>query len=126
VRAYRTVSVVLIAFLVTGCSSTRQVPREEFEAVSHEPLRVHHVTMTDGSDYSVTRFSVTDSTFVIEELGKTDERYAYAVMPIVRRLDSVAALETKDARGEAWVVLVVVGLVFIAVTAGSDWFSGLE
>lgn len=117
--AGRPIAIVLIALLVTGCASTKQVPREEFEAMSHKPLHTHRVTMADGTTYSVMRFSVTDSTFVIEELGKTDERYQQAELPIILPLGDVATLAARDARGEAWGFWVILGLLFIATTAGA-------
>jgi hypothetical protein len=113
----RHLALILTAFLVTGCSGTKQVPREEFEAVSRQPLSFHQIFMADGSSYKFRKFSVTDSTLVIRELSKSDERYGKADLPIILPLADVESMETKDARET--------GFLFFATTALLVFIAGM-
>ena len=115
----RPIACVLTALLLTGCSSTKQVPSEEFKAASQLPNRIYDVRTKDGSLYVARHYSVSDSTLVITELHKKDERYTSATMPIVLQLDDVASIQMRDQR-EAGQVLVlmafaVVGIALVAL-----------
>lgn len=110
----RPIVCIVTAFLLTGCSSTKQVPREEFEAVSQLPNRIYDVRTNDGSLYVARHYSVSDSTLVINELHKKDERHGQAVLPIVLQLDEVTSVEMRDQR-EAGQVVVLTVLVLLGI-----------
>jgi hypothetical protein len=73
--------------------------------------------MADGSSYKFRKFSVTDSTLVIRELSKSDERYGKADLPIILPLADVESMETKDARET--------GFLFFATTALLVFIAGM-
>ena len=112
--------VVLIAFLVTGCTTTREIPREEFEAASKQPFSMEVVTTNDGAEYRVRSFSVTDTTFVIRELTKKDERYGTAEMPIILPLADVSTVQGIDSRPGAFLIVVPLGILVLFFATMDD------
>ena len=120
---------ILVALLVTGCSGAKQVPREAFEAESRKPMRLRHVHLVDGSAWAVAKFTVTDSTLIIQELNRVDERYEHAVVPIVLSLEDVESVESKDLRGPAFFILVglavTVSAIAVMVSLG-NFFGNLD
>ena len=118
-KAKRIVAALMIVTMLAACSTTKQLPREEYEAASKQPISMHVVSTNDGQVYRVRSFSVTDSTFVIKELTNKDERYDTAAMPIVLPLADVTAVETTDARPGAFLVMVPLFLLMISAVAVS-------
>ncbi len=112
----RLICVVLIAGMTTGCSKAVEIPRDQFEAAAGEESARYRVEMTDGSQYTVERFSLTDSTVVIEELGPSDERYKRAVLPIVLPLGDLEAIARYEFdKDRSFFALVGAGVVALAI-----------
>lgn len=59
----------------------------------HDRKARHHVSMLDGTRYSVRQFTVTDSTLVIDDLSPTDIRKDDVKEPIILPRDSIASVE---------------------------------
>ena len=88
--------VVLIA-AAAGCSKTVDVAMSDLESV-HDRKARHHVSMLDGSRYSVRQFTVTDSTLVIDDLSPTDIRKGAVTEPIVLPRDRIALVQRLEGR----------------------------
>ena len=113
---------VVVAFLVTGCASTRPIPRTMFASASNQPNQLFSIRMVDGTHYAAWRYSVTDTTLAIEALSEKDERYQTAVLPIIVPLDHVQSIETgagwSDKKGLVIIcggVLIVAAVLFLAL-----------
>lgn len=122
----RSLTVILVVTLiVAGCTKAVDVPREQFEATSHAPTGLHTIRTTDGSVYTVLRFSVTDSTLVIQSLDQSDGRYKKVALPIVLLLGDVESMETRDWRDRMFFVLVGLGVV-VFIVVGIASFGPLD
>lgn len=98
---------------LVGCSRTVDVPMNDLESV-HDRKARHHVSMWDGSQYSVRQFTVTDSTLVIDDLSPSDTRKGAVNEPIVLPRDSIASVERLEGKPHVILgsfVLVMVGLI---------------
>ena len=114
----RGLSFVLIAFLMTGCSKAVVIPPGEIESASREEHGNYRIQMADDSYYLVRRFTVTDSTVVIEKLNGADSRYRSTIVPIVvarSDVQSISKLETRH--GASFAVVATVGVLVILIVA---------
>lgn len=111
----RAIALVLTALMSTGCSKAIEIPRDQFEAASRDDSMRHRIELVDGTRYAVVRFSVTDSTLVIEELHRTDERRKKTALPLtipiadVKSIDAIDIHEGRTFLLAATIVTVVVG-----------------
>lgn len=85
----------------------------------------HRIELVDGTHYAVERFSVTDSTVVIEELHRIDERRKRTELPLqvpIADVKSISAIDIHEGRTfllAATIVTVVVGgLLWIGASVG--------
>ena len=120
----RSIALILIVFMAAGCSKPVEIPRDQFEAATREEHARHRIQMVDGSYYTVQRFSLTDSTVVVEKLNPTDPMYKRTALPIVVPLGDVESISKyeldKDKSFFALVGAGAVALVFIFIaTFGS-------
>ena len=88
---------MIVVLALVGCSRAVEIPANNLESV-RDPKQRHHVVMKDGSLYSVRRFTVTDSTLVLDDLSPTDVRKGVAAEPIVVPRDSVASVAKIEGR----------------------------
>lgn len=80
----------------------------------HDRKARHHVSMLDGTRYSVRQFTVTDSTLVIDDLSPTDIRKGDVKEPIILPRDSISSVERLEGKPHVILgsfVLVMVGLI---------------
>ena len=95
-RAYPLLALLALAALVAACTTSKQVPREEFEAASKQTLSMYIVSTSDNQVYRVKSYTVVDSVFIIKRLTSEDTRFATAQMPIAMPLADVTSVEVKD------------------------------
>jgi hypothetical protein len=94
------VTAIMIAILiVSGCSKAVVIPREEVAAETYRQPGTYRIRLEGWNEYNARRFAVTDSTVIIEELLKSDDRYKLMKhdMPIVipiGEVTSIARMET--------------------------------
>lgn len=79
------IALVLVASLLTGCSKSVVVPREDLTKDEYRKDGDYRIKLHGWNEYHARRFSITDSTVVIEELKQSDDRYELKKydMPIV-------------------------------------------
>lgn len=82
---------VLVALLLVGCSRAVEIPRDQLEAQESSKVGSYKVRLHGWNEYNVRRFSMTDSTVVIEELLVHDDHYRLMKdrMPIIVPLNEV-------------------------------------
>lgn len=82
---------IMAALLITGCSRAVEIPRQQVGAEEYRRVGSYKVRLHGWNEYNVRRFSMTDSTVVIEELLATDDHYKLKKhdMPIVVPLEDV-------------------------------------
>jgi hypothetical protein len=84
---------------MTSCSRTMEVPREQFEAAASEKGVAHCITTGGGEEYLVTRFSVVDTTLIIEQLRPDDTRHHEVALPItlpINDVETIARIESRS------------------------------
>lgn len=117
-----------MAMIVSGCGGYVEIPREKFEAASHEEA-IHRVLERSGEEYLVNHFTLTDTTLVIMSLAPNDRRYHRVVRPIELPLDDITSIQRVENGPPAWTIIAVgvvgVGLFIAAVAwlSGGDAFS---
>lgn len=116
-------TLLLIAFMATGCSKAVEIPRDQFEPPASEGKGVHRICMVDKSSYEARAFSMTDSTIVIETLNPTDSRYKRVELPIVLPLSEVESISKYELdRGRSFFLLAGSFIVIMfVITLGSDF-----
>lgn len=97
----RGLSLILIALLMTGCSKAVEIPREDITKPEYREPGVYRIRLHGIDEYIAERFSVTDSTIVIEQLSKSDERYRVEreTLPVtvpIENVESVSRLEVNE------------------------------
>jgi hypothetical protein len=89
----------MIVCMLSGCSKAVVIPREQVGSEEYRKTGSYRIRLQGWNEYYAKRFSVTDSTVVIEELLKSDDRYKLLKhdMPIViplREVVSVSEMKT--------------------------------
>src|SRR5262245_4437731 len=126
---YRAVALLLIACMMTGCSGAVEIPRNEIDDPKYREPGNYRIRVKGWEEYLVKRFSVTDSTVVIEELSPGDERFRMGreKLPFVIASDQVVSISKVkiNTMGTAMIVLAV-GLFagFIVWLTTTDWDIG--
>lgn len=112
----RAIGLLLIAFMVTGCSTAVEVPREQIESGTRRDDGIYRIRTVDKAKYDARVFSLTDSTLVIEKLNATDARYKKAELPIVLVRDDVVSISKYElARGRSFFALSGAFLLIMAI-----------
>ena len=114
----RATAVVLVVLMATGCTKAVEVPRSDIDnAKYHEPGK-YRVRLKNEHEYIARRFSVSDSTLVIEELGGDGELYGQGQPALPMRIplsdvESIAQLKVDKGRilGTTIATAVLVALV---------------
>jgi hypothetical protein len=109
----RATALVLVVLTMASCSRAVEVPRDQFEAAAGEE-NAHRIQLADGSHFMAQRFAVTDSTIVIEELHRTDERRKKVTLPIVVPINDIRSIETIDFL-EGRTILVAASVITVVV-----------
>jgi hypothetical protein len=106
---------------LTDVSGAVDVPREQFEAASHDASASHVIRVKNGTEYVATQFSFTDSTLVVAALSPSDYLYKSRRVPIiVPREDIVSIAPVKSSK----IVPVVVVLSAAALVIGLGYWLG--
>jgi hypothetical protein len=114
----RSIALILIVFMAAGCSKPVEIPHDQFESAAREEHARHRIQKIDGSHYTVERFSLTDSTVVIEKLNRTDARYKRTALPIVVPLSDVESISKYELdKDRSFFALVGAGAVALLVIA---------
>ncbi len=81
----------LVVLLIIGCSNAQEIPRQKLDAEEYRKPGSYRIKLRGWNEYNARRFSMTDSTVVIEELLTTDDHYKVKrhEMPIVVPLNEV-------------------------------------
>jgi len=117
----RAVCVALIALMATGCTKAVEIPRADIDDAKYREPGSYRIRLHGRQEYLVRRFSVTDSTVVVEELMPGDERFRTGrewlpTSILWGEVESISRTETN------WLLTVVAltPIVFVAVVIG--WF----
>ncbi|HEX6941529.1 MAG TPA: hypothetical protein VF128_01310 [Gemmatimonadaceae bacterium] len=96
---------------MSGCSKAVLIPRENIQREEYREPGSYRIRLKGWNEYYARRFSVTDSTIVIEELLKSDDRYKLMKhdMPIVVPLDHVEYVGVMKTVVPATTVLLLAG-----------------
>ena len=109
----RMISLVVAALLFSSCSKAVKIPHDQLGAEEYRKPGSYRVKLHGWNEYNVRRFSMTDSTVVIEELLESDDRYKLKKhdMPIVVPMKDVEYItEAKNNPAVTTGVIVGVGL----------------
>jgi hypothetical protein len=116
----------MIGLVLSGCSKAVVIPREDLAKDKYRQVGDYRVKLHGWNEYHARRFSMTDSTLVIEKLKASDDQYQLKKhdMPIViprPQVESVGVMKTD------WLptTLILVGMgavmgFFIAISE-IDW-----
>jgi hypothetical protein len=127
--ARRVTSIAVCVLFLAGCSRAVEIPRQQVGAEEYRKPGDYRIRLKGWNEYYARRFSVTDSTIVIEELVKSDDHYKLKKhdMPIVVPREDVVYVGVMETN---WPVTAVVGgtlvagivfFVFLIVTIGDGW-----
>jgi hypothetical protein len=75
VRWRGVIASVLLVAIATGCSKAVEIPRDDIADAKYREPGSYRIRLKGWDEYLVKRFSVTDSTVVIEELLPSDEQF---------------------------------------------------
>ena len=122
----RVIAVLACLVYLTGCSRAVEIPREQVGAEEYRKVGSYKVRLHGWNEYNVRRFSMTDSTVVIEELLVHDDHYKLRQhdMPIVVPLSEVEYIGViKTNWLMTTVALLAIGAVagFIVALSNVDW-----
>jgi hypothetical protein len=118
-------AVLMIVLVAVGCTGHVEVPREEFEAATHDEFQSHRIR-TKTTEYIAHRFSFTDSTLVITQLAPADTRYRLERPPFVISRGEIESISGVKDNMVAPVVAIGIGLGLVATIAalsGGSWFG---
>jgi len=124
-------SFVTVVLLLAGCSRAVVIPRELAAEPRYREPGSYRIRLQGWNEYYARRFSVTDSTVVIEELLKSDDRYERMKhdMPIVVQRTEVISIATMETNWPITTVVLVAGAVvlgFLALLIFDDEGGGFE
>jgi hypothetical protein len=120
------VALTMVMLVGVSCTRTVQVAVTDSGRVNPDDAKNWRVTTKGQETYSVTKFSMTDTTLVIERVLKTDEiatdysdftHVEDADLPLVLPLDEIESLERvaiHRGRTTAWVVAGFTGFAVLA------------
>lgn len=108
---------VLVALLLVACSRAAEIPRDQVGAEEYRKPGSYRIRLHGWNEYYARRFSMTDSTVVIEELTQSDDRYKLMRhdMPIVIPLADVVSISEMQS---TWVTkpLLITSAVLVVAT----------
>lgn len=125
--ATRVISLILIAFMAAGCSQAIDIPRSQIGDPAYREPGSYRIRVKGREEYLVRRFSVTDSTVVIEELMPADERYRFerAALPMTVPRSNVSSIVIIEAQKKTtFAVLVYSALAigaFVSLVTSDGW-----
>ena len=118
----RVVAVLLVVVIITGCSRTTAIPRDDLDKSKYRKEGVYRLRTTDGLTYIARTFTVTDTSFVITTLSPHSPVGSHEHLPIVIRHSDISTVE--QVQGRRWpfffLVVVGVGIVFWTLMIDDD------
>jgi hypothetical protein len=113
----RSIALVLIIFMAAGCSKAVEIQRSEIGEPAYREAGSYRIRLQGHNEYLARRFSVTDSTIVVEELLPSDERYRLerVDLPIVIPLSAVEYVSRLQTNVGATIGIVTVAGLLIAL-----------
>ena len=103
--------------LLVACARAVEIPRDQVGAEEYRKPGSYRIRLHGWNEYNVRRFSMTDSTVVIEELLTTDDHYKLKrhEMPIVIPLAEVMSISEMKS---TWVTkpLLITSAVLVVAT----------
>ncbi len=123
--ARRGLALVLIAFLMTGCTKAVEIPPADIDKPEYRWPGSYRIRVTTHEEFLVRKFSTTDSTIVVEQLLSTDERYGSAKQPlpiVIPRANvaSIAAISKSPSTGGIVIGGVIIGLAVFLILVSSN------
>ncbi len=111
------VACVLIAILATSCSRTVHIPLEDLESPDWPQPASYRIRVAGGDKHFARRFSLTDSTLVIDETLATPEirQSNPDQAPTSIPLDRVEAVDRIDTRKKVLLPAIVLGTAGLLV-----------
>jgi len=112
----RAIACLLIAFTAAGCSKAVEIPREEIQKPEYRKSGSYVIRLKSDQEYHARRFSVTDSTIVIEEVTSADKLHGAALtVPFAISRSEIASIaHTKNHMG-FWMGAAIIGVIAIAI-----------
>jgi hypothetical protein len=106
-----------VALAAAGCSKAVEIPRADIDDPQYREPASYRIRLKGWEEYMVQRFSVTDSTIVIEELMPSDERYRYgrSSLPINVQKDQVTSVVKIQANEKTTFAVVAASAIAVAV-----------
>ena len=111
----------MFALIVSNCTGHVEIPREQFEAASHDDFQSHRIR-TKKTEYIAEAFSLTDSTLVISRLAPADTRYRHEKPPFAIPRDAVVSIAGVQSKG--YVPIIAIGVVIVVFGGLYLWFIG--
>jgi len=116
----------LVVLLLLGCSHAVYLPRYEWNAPEYRKPGSYMIRVHGGKHYNTRRFSMTDSTVVIEELLAVDDHYKLMKhdMPIVvplKDVEYIGVMETDRLMTTAVLIGLGAFVAAIIVLNSLDW-----
>jgi hypothetical protein len=123
------VGFVLAGLMALGCSRAVNIPSDQVDDLRWHQPGTYRIRLHGREEYLVRRYTVTDSTVVVEELHPSDERYRFhrTEVPItipLSRVESIARLETN--RPVTALLLVTAGAAAAFVVWLANVLDGLN
>ena len=123
------IAVLLTVFIMTGCTTGAEIPRRYIDDPKYREPGNYRIRVKGWNEYFVKRFSVTDSTVVIEELSPVDERFRMGRegLPYTiswDQVESISRVKTSTVGTAAIVVVVGLFVSFIVGLSTADLVIG--
>lgn len=117
--------VLIVSMVVAACTKTVELPRNEFEAASHDASASHRIRTADNNEFVAEAFTVTDSTVVIVRLAPADLRYRTGDRaPIVLKLQDVESIKRLESSQVPALVAILIVFGLIILVSTFTWGAG--
>jgi len=122
----RAIAILTCVLIVIACSRTSEIPRERFEAASHEGADEYRINTRQGRTYIAQQYAVTDSSLQISTLMPSE--FSDQLMPAALSipLEDVVTIQKVDHGPPVYLMAAVGVVLFVAVAAfisGGDAFT---
>jgi hypothetical protein len=124
----RGISLVMAALLFAGCSKAVVIPRDDLANEKYRAVGDYRIKLRGWNEYHARKFSVTDSTVVIEELKQSDDLYKQKRhdMPIVipnREVEYIGEMQANKPMTVITLVGIGLAAAFVAWLSTIHWDS---
>ena len=124
-RFHRLIASIAIVLVTTSCSSSVKIPLDQIDEATWRKPGKYRLRLTDGGEYYVRRFSVVDSSVVVDERIELDEALYSDTNPPSNSIpvDQLRSVEKVESRTKTILLLtaIVGGMVtFFALMGGQE------